>query len=102
MSDYKYEIAISLCKQDVDFARKLVKAFNPSLKVFFYEDRQEELISKSGPEAFAKAFKEETRIVVILSRDEWSETYYTDIEKNAIIDRTSVKNQGYHFLVVIP
>ena len=102
MNDYKFDIAISLCKQDVDFARKLVKALNPGLKVFFYEYRQEELITKSGPEAFAKIFKEESRIAVILSRDEWSETPYTEIEKNAIVDRTFVKNQGYNFLVVLP
>jgi len=99
---YNWDIAISLCKQDIDFAQKLVKALNPSLKVFFYEDRQEELISKSGPVAFAKTFKEESRVVVILSRDEWSNSYYTEIERNAIIDRTAVKNEGYQFLMVIP
>lgn len=99
---YKYDIAISLCKQDVDFARKLVKAINPNLKIFFYEDRQDDLISKCGPEVFANTFKEESRIVIILSRKEWSESYYTDIERNAIIDRTSVQNEGYHFLMVIP
>ena len=99
---YNWDIAISLCKQDIDFAKKLVKAINPSLKVFFYEDRQDELISKSGPVAFAKTFKDESRVVVILSRDEWSNSYYTEIERNAIIDRTAVKNEGYQFLMVIP
>jgi hypothetical protein len=99
---YKWDVAISLCKHDIDFARKLLKAINPNVKVFFYEHRQEELISKSGPEAFAKTFKEESRVVVILSRDEWSKSFYTDIERNAIIDRTAVKNEGYHFLMVIP
>lgn len=99
---YKWDIAISLCKQDVDFARKLVKAVNPSLNVFFYEDRQEDLITKSGPVEFAQVFKVDSRIVVILSRNEWSNSYYTDIERNAIIDRTAVKNEGYNFLMVIP
>jgi hypothetical protein len=99
---YKWDIAISLCKQDVEFAKKLVKAINPSLRVFFYEDRQDELISKSGPVAFAKTFKEESRIVVILSREEWSNSFYTEIERNAIIDRTAVKNEGYQFLMVLP
>lgn len=99
---YTHDIAISLCKQDIDFARKLVKALNPGLNVFFYEDKQEELISKSGPEVFAKIFKEQSRIVVILSRNEWSDSFYTDIERNAIIDRTAVKNEGYQFLMVIP
>ncbi|MBN8878287.1 MAG: hypothetical protein J0I32_12125 [Sphingobacteriales bacterium] len=70
--------------------------------MFFYENRQEDLISKSGPEEFSKIFKEESRVVVILSRDEWSNSYYTEIERNAIIDRTAVKNEGYHFLMVIP
>ena len=51
---YNWDIAISLCKQDINFAKKLVSFINPSLKVFFYEDRQEDLISKSGPVAFAK------------------------------------------------
>ena len=102
MSNYKYDIAISLCKEDLSFARKLVAAINPNLRVFFYEDKQEELISKSGPEAFAKVFKEESRVVVILSRKEWSETLYTEIEKNAIVDRLSSGKEGYGFLFVIP
>ena len=100
--DKKYDVAISLCKQDVDFANKIVAQLNPGLEVFFYEDKQEELISKSGPEEFGKIFKEESRVVVVLSRNEWSESFYTDIERNAIIDRTSVKNEGYNFLLVIP
>jgi hypothetical protein len=102
MASFKYDIAISLCKQDVDFARQLIAQINPSLKLFFYEDNQDEIITKSGPEVFGRIFKEESRVVVILSRTEWSESLYTDIEKNAIIDRTSVKNQGYQFLLVIP
>lgn len=102
MDSYKYDIAISLCQQDMDFAKRLVKAINPSVKVFFYEDRQDQLISKSGPEAFSKTFKEESRVVVILSRNEWSNSFYTEIERNAIVDRTAVRNEGYHFLMVIP
>ncbi len=99
---YKYEIAFSLCKQDVPFARDLIAQLNPSINVFFYENNQEELIAKSGPEVFGRVFNKEARIVVILSRKEWSETYYTDIERNAIIDRTSIRNEGYDFLMVIP
>ena len=102
IKDFRYDVAFSLCKEDVAFTRKLVKELNPGLKVFFYETRQEELITKSGPEAFAKIFSKESRIVVVLSRKSWSETYYTDIERNAIIDRTSVKNEGYGFLMVFP
>lgn len=99
---FNWDVAISLCKQDIEFAKKLVKSLNPSLKLFFYENSQEELISKSGPEKFANIFKVQSRIVVILSRKEWSESFYTEIERNAIIDRTAVRNEGYHFIIVIP
>lgn len=99
--DYKYDVAISLCNQDAEFARKLKAQINPSLNVFFYEQNQEEIISKSGPEVFGRVFKE-SRIVIILSRKEWGETYYTGIEKSVILDRTSVKGEGYDFLMVIP
>lgn len=102
INTYKWDVAISLCSKDIDFAKKLVKAINPTLKVFFYEDNQAEFISKSGPVACAKTFKEESRVVVILSRNEWSNSFYTEIERNAIIDRISVRNEGYQFLMVIP
>ncbi len=102
MKSYKYDIAISLCQQDIEYAKALVAELNPGLNVFFYEDRQQELITKSGPEVFASIFKKDSRVVVILARKEWGESFYTDIERNAIIDRTSVKNEGYNFLFVIP
>jgi len=97
---YNYDIAISLCQQDIEFAEKLVKALNPGLKIFFYKTNQSELISKSGPEAFANIFKAQSRVVVILSRSEWSNSFYTDIERNAIIDK--VKFDGFGFIVIIP
>ncbi len=100
--EYKYDVAFSLCKQDVQLARDIIAQLNPSIRVFFYENNQEELISKSGPETFGRIFNKEARIVVILSRKEWSESYYTEIERNAIVDRTAVRNEGYNFLMVIP
>lgn len=99
VKDYTYDVAISLCKQDVEFASRLTRAINPSLNVFFYEHRQEELISASGPEAFAKLFKEQSRIVVILSRKEWGESLYTEIERNAIVD--SLKDRGYSHIMIL-
>lgn len=98
--EFKYDLAISLCKRDVEFARQLCLSLNPSLKVFFYENRQEEILTQSGPEVFGKVFREKSRLVIVLSRPEWSETYYTEIEKHSIIDRTS--KEGYRFLVIIP
>ena len=97
--EYKYDIAISLCKEDAQYARDLKAQLNPGLKVFFYEDNQEEIISRCGTEVFASVFKE-ARVVVILSRKEWGQTFYTELEMHSITDR--YKKEGLSFLVVIP
>jgi len=97
---YNYDVAISLCNEDIGFARQLVKGINPGLKVYFYDSGHEEFISKSGPEEFSKIYKEESRVVVVLSRDNWSKSFYTEIERNAIMDR--VKTEGFNFLMMVP
>ncbi len=103
MNEFKYDIAISLCKEDVGYARDLVKALNPKLRVFFYEDRQEELVTKSAPEAFKKVFKEEARVVVILYRERWGNTLYTGIEEEAILERLKEGKgrEGHSFIFII-
>ena len=100
--DFKYDIAISLCSQDAEFARKLAAYINPSLQVFSYEDMQKELIMKSAPEEFSLVFKKDSRLVVILSRDEWGESSATKIERDAIAERMYLENNGYDFIFMIP
>lgn len=100
MKTYKYDIAVSLCKEDVAFARQLCKALNPTLNIFFYEDKQEELVGKMGPEIFARIFKEEARVVVIIHRKTWGTSFYTEIENAAIVSR--LKDEGYGFTFLIP
>ena len=98
-NEYKYDVAISLCNQDAEYARRLNAQLNSGLNVFFYEQNQEDIISKSGPEVFASVFKE-ARVVVILSRKEWGQSFYTELEMHSITDR--YKKDGLNFLVVVP
>lgn len=97
---YKYDVAFSLCKEDASFAYKLVDGLNPNLNVFFYETKQEELISKHGPEKFRKVFKEEARLVVILYRENWGKSIYTGLEQDSIIERLTI--EGSEFIMMIP
>lgn len=93
-----YDVAFSLCKEDNKLAAAINKKLNPSICSFFYGHNQQELINKNGSEEFAKIFRERSKLVVILYRDDWSKSYYTELEMNAIIDRTK---KGYDFLLVI-
>lgn len=71
MSNYKYDIGISLCKQDLEFAKGIRNELNPSLNIFDYETRQQKLISKPAPRKYTSIFKDQCRVVVILSQKEW-------------------------------
>lgn len=104
MKQYKYELAFSLCKQDIEFAKELASKLNTDLhdKIFLYTDKQEVLISKIGPEEFRDVFINQSRIVVILYRNEYGSTFYTQLEKDAIIERLSKENEGYNFIFMIP
>jgi hypothetical protein len=101
-NDYKYDVAFSLCEKDIEYAQKICAQLNPGIKSFLFTNNQHDLISKSGPTAFAKIFKEEARIIVILSRKEWGETYYTNLEQSAILDRISQIGEGNKSIMVIP
>lgn len=38
----KYDVAISLCKQDVDFAKKNSCSIESAIRIVFYEDKQDD------------------------------------------------------------
>jgi len=101
-TDYKYDVAFSLCQQDAAYAQEIVSQLNPGISKFFYPNNQEELISKSGVEKFGKVFKEEARIIVVLSRKEWGQSFYTGIERDAIYDRPLKEKRGFDFVMMIP
>lgn len=102
MKDYPIDIAISLCQEDLAYAKKLRKELNPKLNVFLYEERQEDLLGKDGLVEFGKKFRDEARIVVVLYRSRWGETLYTGIEQEALLDRIKKSKDGPGFIVMIP
>jgi hypothetical protein len=104
MDSYKYEVSFSLCKQDIGFAKELVSKLNPDLedKIFLYSNNQEELISQIGPEKFRDIFINQSRIVAILYRKDYGDSYYTQLEKDAVIERISKEKDGYNFIFMIP
>ncbi|MFB6307289.1 MAG: hypothetical protein ABEH43_09940 [Flavobacteriales bacterium] len=103
MSTFKYDIAISLCSDDLEYGKKLYDALNPKLeKKFLYPEQQKKIITEHGDEFFRRIFKEEARVVVILHRKEWGETKFTGLEKDAILDRIGQEGQGHDFIFMVP
>lgn len=98
--DYKYDVAISFGVQDEEFANELTSLLEERLTVFLYSKRQEEISGTDGEDTFNRIFGSQSRLVVILYREQWGQTPFTRFEETAIRNRAF--HHGYDFTVVIP
>lgn len=96
---YKHDVAISFLNQDEPIALDLHSRLSLNFNVFVYSKKQEELAGSDGIETFRKAFRSESRMVVVLYRDGWGETPWTRIEEGAITDR--FLKEGWNWLLFI-
>lgn len=96
---FKYDIAISFLSQDESIAEKL-KLFFPELNVFVYSDFQEEIAGKDGSEIFKNTFQYDSKVVVVLYREDWGKSSNTYVEQEAIKDRI-FKTKGNEFLIMV-
>ena len=99
MTDYKYDVALSLLNEDEQIAQELCRLLHGDLRIFLYSSRQLELIGEDGVEAFSAAFGREARTVATLHRRGWGGTRWTAIEANAI--RTRLWNEGPDFVTLV-
>src|SRR5208337_180417 len=86
-------------QQDEPIALDLYERLSPNFDVFVYSKKQEDLAGTDGTESFRKAFRQDSRLVVVLYRDGWGETPWTRIEEGAICDR--FLKEGWSWLLFI-
>lgn len=99
-TSYSIDVAISFLSKDEELVKELNGALTPGLDVFYYAERQDELVSEDGEEAFGKVFRDKARIVVIFYREEWGNTVMTRAEKSAIKQRAA--KESYRFTIWVP
>jgi hypothetical protein len=99
VKEYKYDIAISFLNQDEPIALDLYDRLSPNFKTFVYSKKQEDIAGTDGLEIFRKAFRHDSRLVVVLYRDGWGKTPWTRIEEGAITDR--FLKEGWDWLIFI-
>lgn len=97
--NYLYDVAISFLGKDHGVAVALRELIAPSLKVFEFSSRQEELAGTDGLTTFRQVFTSEARLVVVLYRNGWGETPWTRVEHTAIQER--FLTQGPAFLLFV-
>lgn len=94
------DVAISFLSSDEKIVKNLFDQLNERMDVFYYPDRQPELVGTDGEETFSEVFRDKARVVVIFYREEWGKTPMTRAEKSGIKQRAF--EEGYNFSIWVP
>jgi len=98
--EFEFDVAISFLQQDENLAIQLNTLLKDRVKTFLYSEQQKKLAGRDGEESFNRVFSKESRIVVVLHRNDWAKTPWTKIEETAIRNRGF--EFGYDFVTFIP
>lgn len=96
--DAEYDVAVSFRAGDLQLAEQLGSLLQPALRAFVFSRRQEEIALGDGMDAFRGVFLR-TPISLVLYRDGWGRTPWTQVEQAAIRDRCL--EQGYRNLALV-
>jgi len=99
--NYEYDVAISCLSRDEGLARELRDDLSPSLRVFLYTHRQQEIAGTDGLVTFRNTFRAISRLVVVLYRAGWGDTPWTRVEAEAITDRFLKEGPAFLLFVMI-
>lgn len=84
IDDPQYDVAISFLSRDQSTAEAIHDKLAEGLRVFFYPRKQEQLAGTDGLESMRKPFFDDSRVVVVLYREPWGKTPWTQVEETAI------------------
>jgi len=79
--------SFSFLYEDIGIARALADLLEPGLSTFVFDRKQEDVGGGDGMLAFARVFKHDARLTVILLRSRWGQTRWTGVEEAAIKER---------------
>lgn len=82
----KYDVAISFLARDVAIAQALYEQLSAGLEVFFFPRNQEELAGTDGLESMREPFVNQSRINLVIYREQWGNTPWTSVEADAVKD----------------
>lgn len=100
LKEYRYDVAFSFCKEDENLANEISIVLDSNLSIFIYSKQQEDLVGSDGEIEFKRIFSEQSRVVVVLYREEYGKTPWTRMEEEAI--RKRAYDEGYDFALYIP
>jgi len=95
------DVAITFLSRDLSLATTLRDELGSKLNVFVYTEKQEELAGTDGLESFREVFRHRARLVVILHREGWGDTDWTNVERQAIEERFLKDRTAFLFVIML-
>lgn len=87
-NDYRYDVAISCLDSDRGAAEELERLISGRVNgVFLYSSKQEQLVGNDGLEYFRRVFRHEARVAVVMYREGWGKSDWTNLEETAIEEK---------------
>jgi TIR domain len=99
--DPQYDVAISFLSKDEPTAAAIYQRLGEGLRVFFFPRNQEALAGTEGLESMRKPFFDDSRVVVVLYREQWGKTPWTRVEETAVKEGCLERGWGRLFFVVL-
>ncbi len=96
---YEFDVAFSFTQKDEGLAFQISDLIQDRFKSFIYSEQQKKLAGADGGKKFNEVFSEQSRLVVILYRNDWGKTPWTQIEETAIRNRGH--ENGYDFTTFV-
>jgi hypothetical protein len=96
-----YDVALSFLYQDLALAQAFYDELSKELEVFFFPHNQEELAGSDGLESMRKPFRSQSRLNVVLYRQEWGKTPWTGVEEVAVKESCLATSYKTIFFFVI-
>lgn len=97
--DFEYAIGFSFLYQDLITAKKLNAGLS-DLKTFIFTEKQDKIVGSDTVLLFNRIFGHDSRIVVVLYREEWGNTSFTYVEQEAIRDR-KFRDKTERFIIMV-
>ena len=72
--DFKYDVAFSFLADDESLAIEIGDRIRDRVGVFIYSESQKDLIGNDGIDQFSSVFRQDSRLVVVLYREQWGQT----------------------------
>ncbi len=97
--NYEYDLAFSLCDEDLPFAQRIHTGLRDRFRLFLYSEEDKTLHFHNGVKKLSDIYRRKARCVLVLWRKEWGQSRWTRLEEEVLTDR--VLNETPAFILLV-